>query len=125
VAAALRAVIDAALARRTQDDRTFAAALADAPTPPVAVVEAVLPERVVPIAKHAPSLLIVVDALSLAATNDLVAAAAQDGWIEVSKATEARRSFALAVLPTLTQRGRCSLLCGELREGADNVERSG
>lgn len=125
VAAALRAVIDTALARRAGDDRVFAAALADAPTPPVPVIEAVLRERVVPIAKHAPSLLIVVDALSLAATNDLVAAAAHEGWIEVSTATDARRSFALAVLPTLTQRSRCSLLCGELREGADNVERSG
>ena len=36
-----------------------------------------------------------------------------------------RRSGALAVLPTLTQRSRCSLLCGELREGPDTAERSG
>ncbi|ORA76139.1 alkaline phosphatase [Mycolicibacter kumamotonensis] len=125
VAAALRAVIDAALARRARDDHAFATALADAPTPPVPVVEAVLPELVVPIAKQVPSLLLVVDALSLAATNDLVAAAAHDGWLEVSTTTDARRSFALAVLPTLTQRSRCSLLCGELREGADNIERAG
>lgn len=125
VAAALRAVIDAALARRAAEDRGFASALADAPAPPVPVVEAVLPELVVPIAKQAPSLLLVVDALSLAATNDLVAAAGHDGWIEVSTGTDARRSFALAVLPTLTGRSRCSLLCGELREGTDNVERAG
>lgn len=125
VAAALRAVIDTVLARRACDDRAFAAALADAPAPPVQVIESVLPERVIPIAKQESALLVVVDALSLAATNDLVAAASHDGWIEVSTTGDARRSFALAVLPTLTQRSRCSLLCGELREGADNIERAG
>lgn len=125
LAAALRAVIDAALARRAADDRSFAAALADAPAPPVQVIESVLPQLVIPVAKQAAALLVVVDALSLAATNDLVAAAAHDGWIEVSTTADARRSFALAALPTLTQRSRCSLLCGELREGADNIERAG
>ncbi|OBJ70980.1 BREX-2 system phosphatase PglZ [Mycobacterium sp. 1274756.6] len=125
VAAGLRAVIDAALARRGRDDRQFATLLAEAPVPATPVVETVLPESVIPVARNTPSLLIVVDALSLAAANDLVAAIEQHGWLEVTTNPEARRSFALAALPTLTGRSRCSLLCGELREGSDSAERSG
>lgn len=122
-AAALRTVIDTVLARRARHDRVFAHALADAPKPRVPVVENVLREVVVPIARQTPTLLLVVDALSVAAANDLVTAIQQDGWTEVS--TDGRRGGALAVLPTLTRRSRCSLLCGELREGADDVERKG
>ncbi len=122
-AAALRAVIDAALARQAHHDRSFARALAGAPNPPVPVVEDVLRDVVVPTARRTPTLLIVIDALSVAAANDLVTAIQESGWTEVS--TDGRRGGALAVLPTLTQRSRCSLLCGELREGSDDAERSG
>jgi len=122
-AAALRAVIDTTLARRSRHDRMFAQALADAPKPPVPVVENVLRDVVVPIARQTPTLLVVIDALSVAAANDLVTAIQQSGWTEV--ASDGRRGGALAVLPTLTQRSRCSLLCGELREGADDAERNG
>ncbi|OBA59852.1 alkaline phosphatase [Mycobacterium sp. 1100029.7] len=122
-AAALRAVIDTVAARRARHDRAFARALADAHTPALPLIENVLREVVVPIARQTPTLLLVIDALSVAAANDLVAAIQQDGWTEVS--ADGRRGSALAVLPTLTQRSRCSLLCGELREGADDVERRG
>jgi len=122
-AAALRAVIDLTLARRARHDRVFAQALADAPKPPVPGVENVLRDVVVPIARQTPTLLVVIDALSVPAANDLVTAIQQSGWTEVS--ADGRRGGALAVLPTLTQRSRCSLLCGELREGADDAERAG
>ena len=82
-------------------------------------------DLVIPIAKKSPTLLLVVDALSIAAANDLVRSIQQDGWTEISANNDARRASALAVLPTLTQRSRCSLLCGELREGADGAERTG
>ncbi|BBX34838.1 alkaline phosphatase domain-containing protein [Mycolicibacterium mageritense DSM 44476 = CIP 104973] len=123
-AAALRALIDLVVSRRGRHDRVFAAALADAPKPAVQTIENVLRDLVVPVARKVPTLLLVIDALSLAAANDLVTAIQQNGWTELSAST-ANRAWALAVLPTLTQRSRCSLLCGELREGADNVERSG
>lgn len=123
-AAALRALIDLVVSRRGRHDRVFAAALADAPKPAVQTIENVLRDLVVPVARKVPTLLLVIDALSLAAANDLVSAIQQNGWTELSAST-ANRAWALAVLPTLTQRSRCSLLCGELREGADNVERSG
>ncbi len=125
LAAALRAIIDAAVARRARHDRAFAAALADSPTPPVRTIENVVPDLVIPIAKRIPALLLVIDALSVSAANDVVAAAQRDGWVEISATSDAHRGAALAVLPTLTQRSRCSLLCGELREGADGAERAG
>lgn len=124
-AAALRAIIDVTLARRAHHGRSFAAALADAPTPPVQTIENVIHDLVIPIAKKSPTLLLVVDALSMAATNDLVRSTQQEGWTEISANQDARRASALAVLPTLTQRSRCSLLCGELREGGDGPERAG
>ena len=88
-------------------------------------IENVVHDLVIPVAKRIPTLLLVIDALSVAAANDLVAAVQQDGWTEISAASDAHRAAALAVPPTLTQRSRCSLLCGELREGAEAVERSG
>lgn len=124
-AAALRRVIDTALARRTQSDRVFAAALADSPSPAVPLIENVLRDRVLPIARQVPTLLLVIDALSMAAANELVSTMQQDGWTEVSAGAGSQRASALAVLPTLTQRSRCSLLCGELREGPDTAERAG
>jgi len=124
-AAALRLVIEAACARRAVGDRRFAAVLADSPNPTVATVENLLPDIVIPLAKKVPTLLIVADGLSLAAANDLVAALQRDGWIEVSASGDTLRGAALAVLPTLTHRSRCSLLCGELKEGTDAAERSG
>lgn len=124
-AAALRTVIDTAARRRAAGDRVFAAALADAPHPAVPTLENLLPDMVIPLAKTTPTLLIVADGLSVAAANDLVASVARDGWVEVSASADPVRGAALAVLPTLTQRSRCSLLCGELREGTDATERTG
>ncbi len=123
-AAALRAVIDACVARRAAADRVFAAALADTEQPSVLTVENVLPDIVIPLARKVETLLIVVDALSLAAANALVVKLQHHGWTEISKGGTDRRC-ALAVLPTLTQRSRCSLLAGELREGSDAAERDG
>jgi len=124
-AAALRTVIDASARRRAAGDRTFAAALADAPHPAAPTVENLLLDMVIPLAKTTPTLLVVADGLSVAAANDLVAALQRDGWVEVSATPDPVRGAALAVLPTLTQRSRCSLLCGELKEGPEATERTG
>ncbi len=124
-AAALRSLIDTTLTRRARHDQAFAAALADAPTPAVPTIENVIRNVVIPIAKKSATLLLVIDALSVAAANDLVRSIQQHGWTEVSANNDARRGTALAVLPTLTQRSRCSLLCGELREGNSDRERAG
>ena len=63
-------------------DRLFAAAVADTPYPTVAMIENVLRDQVVPIARHTPTLLLVIDALSMPAANELVTAMQQDGWTE-------------------------------------------
>ncbi|RVW03694.1 BREX-2 system phosphatase PglZ [Rhodococcus spongiicola] len=118
-------VIDRVAARRRGHDRRFAAALADTPQPTGLVVEQVLPTVVLPLAKAQPTLLLVVDALSVAAATELASAAAESGWSEAAVLKSSRRTGALAVLPTLTQRSRCSLLTGDLREGGDGAERAG
>jgi hypothetical protein len=47
-----------------------------------------------------------------------------DGWAEALLPGQARRAAALAVLPTLTEVSRASLLSGELRTGGQEVERT-
>lgn len=124
-AEALRTIIDTTVIRRARIDRVFAGALADSPIPAVPTIETVLAKQVVPLAKSVPTLLIVADGLSLAAANELVSAVQAAGWTEVTRTAGSPRGSALAVLPTLTQRSRCSLLCGELREGGEANERAG
>jgi hypothetical protein len=48
-----------------------------------------------------------------------------DGWTEALLPGQNRRGAALAVLPTLTEVSRASLLCGELRTGGQDTERRG
>ncbi len=125
LAEAITQVIALVTAHRRDHDRRFAAALADTPHPTGVLVEQLLPTVVLPLAKSTPTLLIVVDALSVAAATELAAAAAESGWMEAGVLGSSRRTGALAVLPTLTQRSRCSLLAGDLREGNDTAERTG
>ena len=125
LADAITRVIDLVTARRRGHDRRFAAVLADTPQPTGPVVEQLLRTVVMPLAKTRPTLLVVVDALSIAASTDIAAAAAETGWSEAAVLGATRRTAALAVLPTLTQRSRCSLLTGDLREGNDAAERAG
>ena len=124
-AATLRAVIDLAAARRGRADTRFAAALAATATPSVPVVEGLLTGVVFPLARQYPTLLLVIDALSIGAAIDVVRDAERAGWTEAGVLGSPGRSAAVAVLPTLTWRSRCSLLCGELREGQSPVERAG
>ncbi|MFD6893265.1 BREX-2 system phosphatase PglZ [Rhodococcus sp. NPDC060086] len=125
LAEALTRVIDVIGARRREHDRRFATALADTPQPTGALVEQLMATVVVPLAKERPTLLVVVDALSIAAATELASVAIEFGWTESGVLGDSRRTGALAVLPTLTQRSRCSLLTGDLREGTDTAERTG
>jgi hypothetical protein len=54
-----------------------------------------------------------------------VLARSGDGWAEALLPGQKRRAAALAVLPTLTEVSRASLLCGELRTGGQDAERRG
>lgn len=123
-AAALSNLIELVGVRRRRHDRVFAAALADAPNPDVPRVENLLHSLVVPVAQERPTLLLVVDALSMSVATEIVRDAVGDGWREGSVLGAHGRTGALAVLPTLTGRSRTSLLAGELREGTADTERT-
>ncbi|MEV4238019.1 BREX-2 system phosphatase PglZ [Nocardia sp. NPDC049737] len=128
--ATLRTIIDLVSQRRRHHDRQFARALADAPQPAVPGVEDLMRRVVVPLAASRPTLLLVLDGLSVSVANEIFSGATGLSWREASitwlvGAGEPRRGGALAVLPTLTRRSRCSLLSGELREGDEQAERTG
>ena len=83
---------------------------------------------VLPLARSAPVLLLVLDGMSAGVGTEVVASVLSrtaDGWAEALLPGQARRAAALAVLPTLTEVSRASLLCGELRTGGQDVERRG
>lgn len=138
--AALSAVLGLAGRRRDAHNREFAAALAahtaDDPAPEraggwrryrgVRHLEDLLPDVVLPLTGHGPVLLLVMDGMSMAVaaevTADVMAAA---GWSECLLPGEQSRAAAVAVLPSLTQTSRASLLCGELADGGQERERRG
>ena len=136
--AGLAAVLAAVRARRAAHDTAFAAALAahtrDDPGlvsgthAGVRHLEDLLPAVVLPLALTAPVLLLVLDGMSAGVGTEVIAsvlARAGDGWAEALLPGQNRRAAALAVLPTLTEVSRASLLCGELRTGGQDVEQRG
>ena len=136
--AGLAAVLAAVRARRAAHDMAFAAALAaHTSDDPGAVsgthagvrhLEDLLPTVVLPLALSAPVLLLVLDGMSAGVGTEVITsvlARAGDGWAEALLPGQNRRAAALAVLPTLTEVSRASLLCGELRTGGQDAERRG
>lgn len=125
------------LARRTEQERRFARALAPAGTspgtrdvlpgePPVWFLERLLTGAVIPLATRVPVLLLVMDGMSVTtATEILDDATTRLGWTEAALNGSSHRGGALAVLPTLTEVSRTSLLCGRLTEGQQPAERAG
>lgn len=111
--------------RREAHDLRFGAALGNSTASGVAGVEQVLPEMVLPLAQQRPVLLLVLDGLSTAVANDLVSDTRSSGWAEYTLPGHQSRAGALAVLPTLTELSRSSLLCGELVQGNEDTERRG
>jgi hypothetical protein len=136
--AGLAAVLAAVRVRRAAHDTAFATALAahtsDDPDlvsgthAGVRHLEDLLPAVVLPLARSAPVLLLVLDGMSAGVGTEVIAsvlARTGDGWAEALLSGQNRRAAALAVLPTLTEVSRASLLCGELRTGGQDVERRG
>jgi PglZ domain len=136
--AALGAVLSAAKIRRTSHDEAFAAALAAAtstegeipagPGRTVCYLEDLLPDVVLPLARKAPVLLLVLDGMSAGVCAEIVNSVLErvgDGWAEALLPGQAHRGAALAVLPTLTEVSRTSLLSGQLRTGGQDAERRG
>ncbi len=122
---------EALIARRNQFAKSFAQALIDwnANKPSVdgrlVPVECVLEQVVAPIAAAHPILLLVMDGLSISIFRELFAPIASHSWTEMVPAELGQPLVGVAVLPTVTEVSRTSLLCGRLTLGAAAQERAG
>lgn len=132
--AALSAVLAEVQRRRDVHDMDFATALAahtreDRPgTTEMLQLEGLLQQVVVPLAKQAPVLLLVLDGMSAAVGCEVIESVtgrAADGWIEVLRVGQSRRIGAVSVLPSITEVSRASLLSGELVVGGQDAEQRG
>ncbi len=128
VAAVLQRVARDAGARRAGLDALFAARLASMDSTPskALAVETFLPRVVAPLAAKSRVLLVVVDGMSGAVAGDLAERITdrRAGWTEIVRANDDGRESIVAALPTETRYSRTSLLCAELRDGNQAVERS-
>ncbi|WIM96998.1 BREX-2 system phosphatase PglZ [Actinoplanes oblitus] len=130
LAQGLRAVLEAARLRRDVHDRDFGRALAkhsgSAPDG-LYYLEDMLAATVLPLAKDQPVLLVVADGMSQAVATEVVDDLVRryDTWLECLPEKNERRLAALAVLPSLTEVSRASLLSGTLAVGQQNVEQRG
>lgn len=133
LAQGLRAVLTATRLRRDLHDRAFAEALAaqirdGRPAPAgIAHLESVVASTLLPLARTTPVLLVVADGMSVAMASEVVDDVVRryETWLECVPDTQDRRGVALALLPTVTEVSRTSLLCGELAVGDQARERDG
>jgi hypothetical protein len=130
VAAAYARLGEAVMARREEENRAFAAILrewnsagatGDVPLP----VERVLGALVAPLAREAPVLLLVLDGLSLAVWRALAETVGRSGWRDLVQSSRRGPLIGAAVLPSMTEVSRASLLCGALTQGDQAAERAG
>lgn len=134
LAGGLRAVLALVQTRRDEHDREFARALAaqcssEAKLPDgIHLVENVIADVVAPIAAaDQPVLLIVADGMSAAAGSQILddLGRSREAWFECVPRGRGWRDVAVAVLPSLTELSRASLLTGTLTRGGQPVERAG
>lgn len=85
-------------------------------------VECILDEIVVPLAEHTPVLVIVIDGMSSAVCHELVASITRQDWVALCEDGHDKQRPGLAVLPSVTQASRASLLCGKLTCGDATAE---
>lgn len=115
---------------REQHARRFAELLQDATASAsngvqLIPVERILDEIVVPLAEHVPVLVIVIDGMSSAVCHELVASITRQDWVALCEDGHDKQRPGLAVLPSVTQASRASLLCGKLTCGDATDEQRG
>lgn len=112
---------------REAENRRFGEMLArergEAAGPGVVAIEDVLDSCVAQLAKAQRVLLIVLDGVSHAVLKELMADLDSRGWIEIAPKGVGRRT-AVAVVPSVTEFSRTSLLCGRLTRGGQDRERA-
>jgi hypothetical protein len=129
--AVLREVWHETFRRRELFNERFAAALvkhtaAAARDEVLIPLERVIDEVVAPLAAQCPVLLVVLDGMSLPIFHEIVAGFL--GWTEVGPSRgESRigqRRYGVAVLPTITEVSRTSLLSGKITSGNQGTEKA-
>ncbi len=132
VSATYARLVETVTARREEENHAFAVLLEEwirrgAADDSLMPVEAVLTRVVAPIAAtRAPVLLLVLDGLSFRVWRELAESVAPLGWTELVPDTPRHALLvAAAVLPSVTEVSRASLLCGALTRGDQTVERNG
>jgi hypothetical protein len=122
---------EALIARRNKFAKAFAQALAEWNANKPAVggrvvpVESVLERVLAPIAAAHPTLLLVMDGLSISIFRELFARSVSHGWAEMVPSDIGQPLVGVAALPTVTEVSRTSLLCGRLTLGAAAQEKAG
>lgn len=116
-----------ALARSTRDDEGTPEGYLTEGDEKVWLLEHLVARVVVPLAKQTPTLLLVMDGMSTGVATEIVhdVLARREGWQEALLPGATLRGTALAVLPSLTEMSRASLLCGRLVQGDQGKERQG
>ena len=130
LASALEAVLRTVEARRDAHDLEFATALAREgcgdSLAGVRGLEQVLPDIVAPLARDYPTLLLVLDGMSAGVATEIIHHATIEvefGMVECLLPGADLRTPALAVLPSVTEMSRSSLLAGRLTSGQQDAER--
>ncbi|MEZ6036551.1 MAG: BREX-2 system phosphatase PglZ [Planctomycetota bacterium] len=129
---ALRSLWAAVQTRREQQNQHFAEMCAEWHKAPAASedlipLEEVLSHVVQPIAERVPVLFLVMDGMSLSVFHEIANGLPRLGWLEIGPAeVEERgmRRYGVAVLPTVTEVSRASLLAGEVCRGNQESERA-
>lgn len=93
---------------------------------PVLPLEHVLRDCVVPLAKERRALLLVLDGMTARVAAELMEDLKDSwpDWAEMLWPGHRRRAAAVALLPTITQHSRTSLLCGRIASGNQQTERT-
>ena len=130
LSSAFGALTAAVRARRERFNRRFAELLVTWNTgggadPRLVPVEDALGSVLSPLAAQGPALLLVADGMSLAVFRALEESLTAQGWTEVAPDAGTRTLAGVAVLPTLTESSRTSLLCGRRTLGNASQEKAG
>ena len=125
LAYAYRTLLAAVDSRRHEFNATFAAQLAawdQSASPSLLAIEDVLADVVGPLGAGQPVLLVVLDGMGWDVWHELSESVVARGWSRVVSGGQPERPV-VAVLPTVTENSRTSLLCGHLVSGGQGDEK--
>ncbi|QVL47102.1 MAG: BREX-2 system phosphatase PglZ [Thiocapsa sp.] len=138
LSAAFARLTAAVRARRERFNRRFADLLvawntaagavrrvADKPDVALVPVEDVIVSVLAPLTAQCPALLLVADGMSLPVLRALAESLVAQGWMEVAPREGVPARVGVAMLPTLTEGSRASLLCGRRTLGLAAQEKTG